>query len=273
MSAPLLPLISSPEQLKALLGDERLLLVDLSDPADYAAQHLPGAINLPFAAIIQPRPPAMGMLPDTVRLSEVCSAIGLRDDLHVLAYDNAGNGRASRFLWTLDVLGHPAFSLLDGGLAAWAAAGGTLESGEIAPQPSQYTAAFRNPDALADLDYIHSHLDDRNVIVLDTRTPAEFSGADQRAARAGHIPHAVNFDWTWAMDPQRSHRLLPEASLRARFEELGVSADKEVITHCQTHHRSAHTYMVLKHLGYPRVRGYAGSWSEWGNRDDTPVES
>jgi len=272
MPAPLLPLIVSPQQLQPLLGHDRLLLVDLSEPADYLAQHLPGAIHLPFQALIQPRPPAMGTLPDLPQLSAVFSAIGLREDSHVVAYDNTGNGRASRLLWTLDVLGHPAFSLLDGGLEAWVADGGPLESGQVAPRPSQYTARLRNPAALADLDYVRSRLEDDDVVVLDTRTPAEYAGTDQRAARAGHIPGAVNFDWTLAMDPHRQRRLLPEAVLRKRLRELGVTPDKEVIAHCQTHHRSAHTYIVLKHLGYQRVRGYAGSWSEWGNRDDTPIE-
>jgi thiosulfate/3-mercaptopyruvate sulfurtransferase len=272
MIAPLLPLIVEPEQLRPLLGDPRLLLVDLSEQVDYAAHHLPGAVHLPFQALIQPKPPAMGMLPDETRLSHVLSAIGLTEDKHVVAYDNAGNGRASRLLWTLDALGHPAMSLLDGGLGAWAAAGGALESGTVTPQPSSYVARFLMPDVIASLDYIRSHLDDPDVVVLDTRTPAEYAGADQRAARAGHIPGAVNFDWTRAMDPQRDHRLLPEQTLLEMLESMGVTPDKEVITHCQTHHRSAHTYMVLRHLGFARVRGYPGSWSEWGNREDTPVE-
>ncbi|HEX5514264.1 MAG TPA: sulfurtransferase [Gammaproteobacteria bacterium] len=272
MVAPLLPIVVEPEQLQPVLGDPRLLLVDLSDPANYVAHHLPGAVNLPFPAIISPQPPAMGMLPDTAQLSAVLSAVGLTEDRHVVAYDGEGSGRASRLLWTLDALGHPGLSLLDGGLAAWAAAGGPLESGNVAPQPSQYVAKLRNPAAVADLDYIRSHLGDSEVIVLDTRSAAEYSGVDQRAARAGHIPGAVNFDWTRAMDPQRHRRLLPAQTLRSMLQDLGVTPDKEVITHCQTHHRSAHTYVMLKHLGYDRVRGYPGSWSEWGNRDDTPVE-
>jgi thiosulfate/3-mercaptopyruvate sulfurtransferase len=116
-------------------------------------------------------------------------------------------------------------------------------------------------------------LDDPEVVVLDVRTPAEFAGDDVRAARGGHIPGAVNMDWTLAIDRGRNLRLKPEGDLRRMLEELGVTPDKEVIVHCQTHHRSAHTYMVLKSLGYPRIRGYDGSWSEWGNDQNTPIES
>ncbi len=268
----LLPLIVEPDQLQPLLGDPRLLLVDLSEPPAYAQRHLPGAVNLPYASIIRQEPPAMGLMATEARLSEVLSAIGLTEDSHVVAYDGEGNGRASRFLWTLDVLGHPAFSLLDGGLMAWLAAGGRVEAGSVDPRPSRYQARIRNPEAAADLAYLQARLADPDLLVLDTRTPAEYSGTDRRAARGGHIPGAVNLDWTLLMDPERERRLLPETELRRMLAELGVTPDKEIVTHCQTHHRSAHTYIALRHLGYPRVRGYAGSWSEWGNRDDTPVE-
>ena len=110
------------------------------------------------------------------------------------------------------------------------------------------------------------------MVLLDTRTPAEFSGADRRAARGGHIPGAVNVDWTLTMDPDRHRALRPADELRALYAQAGVDPDAEVVAYCQTHHRSSHTFWVLRHLGYRRVRGYPGAWSDWGNRDDTPVE-
>jgi thiosulfate/3-mercaptopyruvate sulfurtransferase len=272
MTERLLPLLAEPEQLAQVLSEPRLLLVDLSEPPGYALRHLPGAVNLPYQHLIRAEPPTMGLMPTEARLSDVLSSIGLTDDSHVVAYDSEGNGRASRFLWTLDVLGHPAFSLLDGGLAAWTTAGGRVEGGIVDPRPSRYQARVRNPDAVADVDYIRAHLQDPNVVVLDTRSPAEYSGADRRAMRAGHIPGAVNLEWTRTMDPQRERRFLPEQTLRDMLARLGVTPDKEIVAHCQTHHRSAHTYVMLRQLGYQRVRGYPGSWSEWGNREDTPVE-
>lgn len=268
-----LPVIIEPEELQPLLSLPKLLLVDLSDPANYQQQHLPGAVNLPFQSLIQAKPPAMGMLPDEMHLSLLLSTIGLTPEHHVVAYDREGNGRASRLLWTLDTIGHSAFSLLDGGLAAWQASGGALESGIVTPTPSHYQARFLNPDAIADLDYIRHRLQDPDLQVLDTRSADEYSGIDRRSVRGGHIPGAVNLNWTDVMDPQRQQRLLPEPVLRDLLEQRGITQDKEIVLYCQTHHRSAHTYVVLKHLGYPRLRGYAGSWSEWGNRDDTPVES
>jgi len=97
-------------------------------------------------------------------------------------------------------------------------------------------------------------------------------GSSVLAARGGHIPGAVNMDWVLAMDKARDLRLRSPEELRRMLERRGVTPDKEVIVYCQTHHRSSHTYVMLKSLGYPRIRGYPGAWSAWGNRRDTPVE-
>ena len=270
MSIASLPLLLEADQLEQHLNDPGLLLIDMR--ARYAQGHIPGAVNLNYAEIIQPHPPAMGLLPDEQTLSTVLSRIGLTPESHVVAYDDEGNGRAGRFLWTLDVLGHPHFSLLNGGLQAWMAAGKPLQQDIVAPTPSAYPARYANPEALADKDYVLSHLGQADLALLDVRSPAEYQGQDVRAARGGHIPGAVNMNWTNAMDQTRQLRFKPDDSLRTMLQDIDVTPDKEVIVYCQTHHRSAHTYMVLKHLGYAKVRGYAGSWSEWGNDPSLPLE-
>jgi thiosulfate/3-mercaptopyruvate sulfurtransferase len=266
------PLLLEPEQLEKHLDDADLLIVDVRNGDSYARGHIRGAINLAYADLIRATPPAMGLLPDIAQLSKVMAAIGLTPDRHVVAYDDEGNGRASRLLWTLDVLGHTQLSLLNGGLPAWLAEGRTLSRHTLPPTPSRYSACLANPAAVADKDYILCRLGQTDLALLDTRSPGEYRGSDVRAARGGHIPGAVNLNWTLAMDEQRQLRCKADATLRALLETIGVTPDKEVILYCQTHHRSAHTYLVLKHLGYPRVRGYAGAWSEWGNDPTLPVE-
>lgn len=272
MADALLPLIVEPDALEAALGAEGLLVVDLSDAAIYAQGHIPGAVNLAYGSLIGPRPPATGTIASAGQLSAALSGIGLRPDHHVVAYDGEGTGKASRLLWTLDVIGHEAFSLLNGGLHSWAAEGHPLETTPNIATPSDYRVSI-GTEHIADRDYILARLGDPDVVVLDARSAAEYAGTDMRAARGGHIPGAAHLDWMATLDRGRNLRLKPAAELTAMLAERGITPDREVIAHCQTHHRSSQSYVMLKALGFTRIRGYDGSWSEWGNDPDLPVES
>lgn len=265
------PLILPPEQLEKSLGNRSWLIVDLCKPDIYHQSHVPGAVHLDYTHLVTAQPPVMGLMPDDDHLSTVFSRLGLTPDTHVVAYDDEGGGRASRLLWTLDVIGHRHFSLLDGGWHAWMAQRRpTLADQES--RPTTHYSVTHQGVAQADLAYIRTHLGDPATVLVDARSPLEYRGEKRLAQRGGHIPGAVNFDWINAMDMQNNLQLKPAEVLRASLEELGVTPDKEVIVYCQTHHRSAHTYIVLKNLGYTKLKGYPGSWSEWGNLADTPIE-
>lgn len=271
MSPPLLPLLAEPDDVALHLKHPRVRIVDVGRREIYVRTHLPGAAHIDYDRLVLARPPATGLLPEAAQLAEILSGLGLTPDHHVIAYDDETNGRAARLLWTLDAVGHRHFSLLNGGLEQWQAEERPVESGEVKPERSQYSVTLRG-QAAADIDYVLAHLRDPQTVLLDTRSPEEYSGELKRAARGGHIPGAVNYNWTDAMDHDRHLRVRSADELQRELSALGVDPSKEIIVYCQTHHRSAHTYIVLKHLGYPRVRGYAGSWSEWGNRTDTPIE-
>jgi len=271
MNAVQLPLLIEPDTLEKSLGNENLLIVDLSKADTYARLHIPGAVHLDYPQIIATQKPVMGLLPDDATLERLFSSIGIDSDTHVVACDDEGGGRASRLLWTLAAVGHTRFSLLNGGLHAWANEGHPLDTAHVTPMPKTFSAQ-RDPAPVATRDYVREHLGDNAVCLLDVRTADEYNGVKRFAERAGHIPGAVNMDWTQAIDTGRNMRFRPDTELEALLQGVGATPDREIITYCQTHHRSAHTWMVLKYLGYPHVKGYPGSWSDWGNDPAMPVE-
>ena len=167
-------------------------------------------------------------------------------------------------------MGHEHVALLDGGLSAWKAEGRALQSEEAVNPRALFQAHIRK-DRLADKQWILENLGNKDVKILDVRSPEEYRGTDKRAARGGHIPGAENIDWVTNLD-QKNKTLLPPEELQALYNSSHVSSDKEVVTQCQTGIRAAQTYFTLRYLGYDDVRLYDGSWAEWGNAEDTPVQ-
>jgi thiosulfate/3-mercaptopyruvate sulfurtransferase len=210
-----------------------------------------------------------GLLPETEQLEQVFADHGISNETHVIAYDDEGGGNASRLLWTLHAMGHRDYSLLDGGLHAWANEGHPC-SRKIATIPATNFQARYDEQPVATRAYILSRLESPELTLWDARSNNEFQGRSRFSQFAGHIPGAVNLDWLDVMDRHHNLRLKPYAELEAILTKLGITRDKEVITYCQTHHRSSLTWFVLRYLEFKACKGYPGSWSEWGNRDDTP---
>lgn len=264
-----LPLVIEPSELLTRLDARNLILVDLTSAARYGNGHIRGARFVDPKRTQWGQPPAPGLLPAKTDLEALFGELGHHPDAVYVVYDDEGGGWAGRFIWMLDVIGHSNYHYLDGGLLSWLAEGLPVSTAVPAPVAGPVTLTLHD-EPTATREYLHSRLGAADLAIWDARGPQEYSGEKVVAARGGHIPGAVNLEWTAGMDQSRNLRI--RTDMPQILQQLGITPDKEIITHCQTHHRSGFTYLVAKALGYPRVKGYAGSWGEWGNHPDTPIE-
>jgi len=267
-----IPLLIEPEQLNEILDNDNLLIIDQSKTETFLSAHIPGAVHLNFKDLQLGQKPTPGALPGLEQLSIVFSNLGLTADKHVIASDDEGGGWAGRLIWALDMIGHKKYSYLNGGIHAWLQAGLPTASGEAQATPSDYQVEQLDNSWALDKEQILQRLGSDDFAIWDARSDKEYTGEKVVSARGGHIPGAVNYEWTRGMDPDRALRIKDLAEFDALLNDMGLSKDKEIATHCQTHHRSGFTYLVGKILGR-NMKAYAGSWAEWGNDENTPINS
>ncbi|WP_461480507.1 sulfurtransferase [Porticoccus sp.] len=264
-----IPKLLEPEDLQKLLGEPDILIVDLCNDGLYSRKHIPGAVHVSPQELMNGGQPWPNKLPSPPQLSALFSRLGLTDDTHVIVYDDEGGGWAGRFIWTLDVIGHHKWSYLNGGFVAWHNEGFPMT--EEVPAPAALELEVRvDLKALVTTEEIMAHLDAGDLQIWDARSPAEYRGEKVMSDKGGHIPGAINCEWTSLMDSRRNMRIREDAL--EQLKQLGINPAKATVTHCQSHHRSGFTYMLGQLLGFDNIRAYDGSWWEWGNRPDTPVE-
>jgi thiosulfate/3-mercaptopyruvate sulfurtransferase len=140
----------------------------------------------------------------------------------------------------------------------------------LAAAVAPYGGGSRRVEVFSRWREVHERLGREGVVIVDTRTPEEHHGTLVRAARGGAIPGSIHLEWTHNLDA--TGRFKPAAELQAMYARLGVTPERDVVTYCQGGYRGAHTYLALRLLGFPQVRNYLGSWREWGDRLDLPLE-
>ena len=262
-------LLWSVDELKSRLSDSRLVVMDMRPPEAYANAHIPGARSFDIFGIslIDTRPePLRAFL---WMIEHLIQAKGVNNDSTVVAYDDIAGMRSARLFWFMEYFGHDDVHLLNGGFNAWQASGLPVTHEASIPKSGNFKMVPR-AERLATGDQVHGKLRDPSVIVVDTRSDGEYTGKVVRSKRGGAIPGAIHLEWTNNLDNNGFFKSADE--LKAMYAARGITPDKEVIPHCQGAYRSAHTYLALRLLGYPQVRNYLGSWGEWGNREDLPIE-
>jgi thiosulfate/3-mercaptopyruvate sulfurtransferase len=245
-------------------------VIDLRPPEDFAAGHIPGAVHLDLwgVSLIDTDPAPLKAF--MWMIDHLFNLRGVDASMPVVVYDEQSGVRAARAFWFLEYFGHPRAQVLDGGFGAWVRAGLPVTREAAAPPKSSWTGTPQE-HTIATWRDVRQRLGTPGVVILDTRSDGEYDGTTVRAKRGGAIPGAVHVEWTRNLGPDGAYK--PAAELRAMYEGVGVTPDKEVVTYCQGGYRAAHSYLALRLLGYPRVRNYTGSWKEWGDREDLPIET
>ncbi|MDP3936720.1 MAG: sulfurtransferase [Deltaproteobacteria bacterium] len=262
-------LLIAPAALRKRLGDPALALIDTRPAEAFAAGHIEGAAHFDLfgMSLTDTRPePLRAYL---WMMAHLFAARGVNETRAVVVYDADTGMRAARAFWFLEHFGHPDVRVLHGGTRAWARAGHALTRDARAPEKTDWLGD-RVEENLATADLVLSRLGKPDARILDTRSDEEYFGENIRAARGGAIPGAVHLEWTRNLTPEGEFK--PADALRAMYEQAGIRPEHEVLTYCQGGYRAAHSYLALRLLGYPRVRTYLGSWKEWGDRLDLPIE-
>ena len=264
-------LVLNAEELAQLLDNPDLVILHVADEqTDYDEGHVPGARYLPVAAIAVNQGNVANMLPSVRELEETFRALGISNSSRVVLYGDRNGLSAARAFFALDATGHKSVSVLNGGLNAWRDAGGMIVT-EPAPLPERGDFV---PRLQTNRMIVASEIADRlpSLTLIDGRPDEEYTGTNpgRDIQRPGHIPGAVSLFWEEDLLPDGTLR--PLAELRRRYAVLDAAPGDEVVTYCRTGMQASHAYLVAKLLGLD-VALYDGSFLDWSNNTDFPVET
>ena len=263
---------------EAHLHDPKVRLIEVDvDTSAYEQGHIPGAVGFNWQKELQDQ--VVRAPVSQAQLEALLSRSGVSNDTTIVLYGDNNNWFAAWALWILKYYGHQDVRLLDGGRVKWLADKRELTTTVPSYAQTDYHTSASQEDIRAYRDYILTQLNRQGFAMVDVRSPGEYSGEllapanlpQEGAQRGGHIPGAANIPWSQAVNADGTFKSADE--LRALYGGKSVTQDKEVVAYCRIGERSSHTWYVLHFLlGYPNVRNYDGSWTEWGSLIGAPIE-
>lgn len=258
-------LISVKDLNNAIQKKDDIIIIDTRSFLEYKNGHVPGAVNIDLFQLHWFDTTKRGIKDFNRQTRLMLSNIGIKQNSMVVFYDNVSGISAARGVWLLFYFSHEKVCMLDGGFEGWKRAGYPIEIKSNPLIHSEFKGKI-DKDIISTAEEVKKSLKDKKTVILDARSKEEFSGSDVRAVRRGHIPSAVNIDWQNNID---NSLFKSKEKLAKIYSE--IPKDSKIITYCQGGYRAANAFIVLKLLGYKKVKMYLGSWGEWGNRIDLPV--
>ena len=272
------PVLVTTDWLADHLDDESVVIAEADENPDlYDEGHIPGAVKLHWQDDLQD--PVERDLVDKPTFERLMRERGISNDTTVVLYGDRNNWFAAYAYWYLKTYGHEDVRLLDGGRQKWTDEGRELTAETPQPEQAEYSASERDESIRTYRDAVKGAIGEQTKALVDVRSPQEFAGdliappgyEQEGAQRAGHIPTAASIPWATAVRDDGTFKTADE--LRELYESKGITPEKEVTAYCRIGERSAHTWFVLQELlGYEKVKNYDGSWTEWGNLVDVPIE-
>lgn len=255
----------------------RLVEVDV-DTKGYEEGHIEGALGLNWQTQLQDQ--VIRNLSSKAQFEKLMGNLGISNETTVITYGDNNNWFAAWFFWQLKYYGHGDVRIMNGGRKKWVEEKRPLTKEVPRVSPATYRAKDPDPSIRALRDQVLETVQKRDRHLVDVRSPDEFTGkllappgleGKEGCQRGGHIPGARNITWSKAVREDGTFK--PAEELKALYEGEGIKPDRETIAYCRIGERSSHTWYVLKYLlGYPKVRNYDGSWTEWGNLINAPIE-
>jgi thiosulfate/3-mercaptopyruvate sulfurtransferase len=272
------PVLVTTDWLAEHLNDDSVVVAEVDENPDlYDEGHIAGAVKLHWRDDLQD--PVERDLVDKPTFERLLSERGIANDTTLVLYGDKNNWFAAYAYWYLKIYGHGDVRILDGGRQKWADEAREFTTETPQPQQADYKANERDESIRTYRDSVRAQIGEQSKALVDVRSPQEYAGdliappgyEQEGAQRAGHIPTAASIPWATAVRDDGTFKNADE--LRELYESKGITPEKEVTAYCRIGERSAHTWFVLRELlGYETVKNYDGSWTEWGNLVDVPIE-